>query len=482
MRDKHPIDDLFRETLRNASAEPPPHLAEAVIGAAQQRRRAFGWFRRRYVLGGLLLLTAGAVGYWQLRARVGNGDPSFGEPSIAHSPTPLEAETPTLSDAKNGEHPVGTITTKTDAASENGGSTTRAQKQMGASYPDLTNEGLAASVVSPNVEGVKEQHGRTLVEPVEPTSEYRTDLVVPDPAITTLVPASPADGVGTYGTSSALLTSGTVLADAAPMRLWPRFPSQQDAVGLPVAAIIHPAYVLPRGDWWIGAHSAFYASHREWSGGSGVLSDALNESEAWTSTIGLGLMGGRAWRSGFGVSSGVESERSEQAYRHVDKATSYESVVNTQMVTLNTQVYYTTVDTVITPTIRERVSAGSDTRTTWRIPVEASWRTRMGRWVLGARCGFAAEFTRARASASLINDDALGGISSAELPPTALSERYPFSMVGVLGADVGFLLHERWIATASPIYMRGLFNATSANSVSSSPERAGVRLQLCYTL
>ena len=76
MRDKHPIDDLFRETLRNASAEPPPHLAEAVIGAAQQRRRAFGWFRRRYVLGGLLLLTAGAVGYWQLLSLIHISEPT----------------------------------------------------------------------------------------------------------------------------------------------------------------------------------------------------------------------------------------------------------------------------------------------------------------------------------------------------------------------------------------------------------------------
>lgn len=480
MRDKHPIDDLFREALRNASAEPPPHLVEAVIGAAQQRRRALAWFRRRYVLGALLLLAVGAVGYWRFVDGVGHVENTGTEQPVAHDAKPLSAEVVTPVEREEVGRSAAVLPTKTEGAVAKGASTSRSGSEGRASSGDAVRGNMLAA--SANDRAMVEQPGRAPIDLVQPARAVLTDLVTPGASPVTITPSSsPGDAIS-VGTLSVGLASSSTLGDATLVRLSPRFPSSEGAIALPLSAVGTNTYVLPPGDWWIGAHTAFYASHRHWSGGSAVLADALNDAEAWTSTVGLGLMGGRAWRSGFGLGMGIESERSEQAYRHVDKATSYESVVNTQMVTLNTQVYYTAADTVITPTVRERVSVGSDSRKTWRMPVEAFWHTSLGRWVLGARCGLAAEFTSVRSSSSLVDDEVDGGINTTELAPSTLNQRYPLTMVGAIGADVGFLLHERWTATASPIYMRGLFHSTGDHSVSSSPERAGVRLQLCYTL
>ncbi len=156
--------------------------------------------------------------------------------------------------------------------------------------------------------------------------------------------------------------------------------------------------------------------------------------------------------------------------------------MNTQMVTLNTLVLYSSSDTVVTPTRSERVSAGTDKRTVWRIPVEAFWRVNLGRWFVGARLGVAGEFTRVSASASLVNDEVLGGVGAATLTRSELDQRYPFTVVGVAGADLGFFLHEHWTLSASPLYMKGLFHGGGGNTVTSSPERAGARFQLCYIL
>lgn len=480
MRDKHPIDDLFREALRNASAEPPPHLAEAVIGAAQQRRRALAWFRRRYVLGALLLLAVGGVWYWRFAGGVGNQENARMDQPEARDAKPRGAEAVPPVEREKKERLVAAVPAKTEGAVSKGASTSRSRTDARSSSGDAVRENVPSAKTNDPARG--EQPGRALVDPVQLAGADVTDVVVPDASPLTIASSSTQSDAVAIDTSPVASASSSILEDATLVRLSPRFPSSEGAIAHPLSAIGTNAYVLPRGDWWIGAHTAFYASHRHWSGGSLALADALNDAEAWTSTVGLGLIGGRAWRSGVGVGMGIESERSEQAYRHVDKATSYESVVNTQMVTLNTYVYYAAADTIITPTVHERVSVGFDSRTTWRIPVEAFWRRSLGRWVVGARCGLAAEFTSVRSSASLVDDEVLGGINATELAPSALNQRYPLTMVGMVGADVGFLLHERWTATASPIYMRGLLNSTGANSLSSSPERAGVRLQLCYTL
>ncbi|HRH37046.1 MAG TPA: hypothetical protein PK760_01800, partial [Flavobacteriales bacterium] len=68
MRDKHPIDDLFREALHNASAEPPAHLAAAVLGHQRRKRRAFAWWNVRVAAIAVgVLLMGGAAYYFGLK-------------------------------------------------------------------------------------------------------------------------------------------------------------------------------------------------------------------------------------------------------------------------------------------------------------------------------------------------------------------------------------------------------------------------------
>lgn len=459
MRDKHPIDDLFREALLRASVAPPPHLAEAILGAAQRRRRGAFWFRRRYVLGGLVLLgVAGSgLGLWLSHGR-GAGDLP------------------------------GTITERTATTQPVQTGATGAQSEEAQTRVPPEGEGVEQPFVAPTETPEKDQPMRSGAQSLADRSSPAGNRAVPDEPEHKAAPALADPFVFPVQPDPSTARTPVQEENEAPAQratldhLLPRSISPTEVSATLVSAPPTDRYVLPSGDWWVGINVGAYASHRNWSGAPSVLSDALNESEAWTSTLAIGAMGGRAWRSGFGFGFGLENERSQQAYRHVDRTTSYETVVNTQMVTLNTLVFYTNSDTVITPSESERVSAGTDKRTTWRIPVEAFWHQNFGRWFVGARCGVAGEFTRVTASASLVNDEVLGGVRSTTLEANELVRRYPFTLVGVVGADIGFSLHERWTVTASPLYMSGLFHTGDSNSVTSSPERAGARFQLCYIL
>ncbi|MBK7085485.1 MAG: hypothetical protein IPH53_12835 [Flavobacteriales bacterium] len=68
-------------------------------------------------------------------------------------------------------------------------------------------------------------------------------------------------------------------------------------------------YVLPQGEWWIGAGVGLYAVGRHWSGEDEELVAAWREAEEKKRDLLYGLYFGRSWHSGFGLARVSNSER-----------------------------------------------------------------------------------------------------------------------------------------------------------------------------
>lgn len=461
MRDKNPIDDLFREALFSASVEPPAHLAEAVLGAARRKKRAGLWYQRRYTWLLFLVLVVGATAYQLTKSYT--PDASLAGHSLAEKKVPSETRSSyAAAPAQGNGEPESELAGRSVVESS-----TAAEQATPRSGPAVLRTGSAKNEGAVRYDGADATHHYNRGAS---TAEQRTsDLAKLDSA---------------QDTESASLSAQAYDHDRheEPVSL---LKPLAHAWNNPSASLL-PARPLDHrtagSDLWVGINTAPYASHYLWSGGPVELNNAMNKAEAWTSTIGIGAMFGRTWRSGGELAAGVEHERSEQAYYHRATVVEQERVVETQLVVLNNTVYYSNTDTVITERPTQRVSEGRDQRTTWRVPIEGAWRTAVGRFVFGARAGVAAEFTRVVSASSLTYDERQSAIYSAPLDQTSIARRYPVNAIGLVGVDLGLLLHERWMVCATPLYMHGLFSISEGGALHASPERTGIRFQLRYML
>ncbi|MBL0129357.1 MAG: hypothetical protein IPP83_18340 [Flavobacteriales bacterium] len=233
-----------------------------------------------------------------------------------------------------------------------------------------------------------------------------------------------------------------------------------------------------KGSWWVAPSVGYYATRYEWRGGEVGLVHALNDAGGWRSGLAIGLSGGRSWRSGLVLSAGVEWQRSEQAYRSVERVTDLESTA-VQLVTLNTQVM--SADTTWTVVESESVSEGLDRRDVFRVPVELAWHHDLRRWFAGPRIGFAIEVTKVHSSAALVWDAENEHVRSTTLSDDDLARRYPVAVLGVLGIDLGYLAHEHWSVVASPSYLLPAFDLGRSSVTHATPERLGLRLQIRHS-
>ncbi len=462
MRDKNPIDDLFKEALYSASVEPPAHLAEVVLGAARRKRRAGLWYQRRSVWILLFVLLGTGAAYEALHLYTKRS--SRAGHSISGSQAPSKAgRTITPSATPDNTEPESATTAEMEVDQDAGAK----QRSMASSVSRVLPMDVPPSerTVPLDGRGTSQDQGTGSVkgEADARSEDLYGALLAPDNGS-----SYEGDFIGESMEASTSLLLPLV-------HEWNTPPNATLLPGRPVD------HRTAGSELWVGINAAPYASHYLWSGGAGELNEAMNKAEAWTSTIGVGAMLGRTWRSGGELAIGLEHERSEQAYYHRATVIEQERSVETQMVVLNSTVYYSNTDTVITERPTQRVSEGRDQRATWRIPIEGAWRTAVGRFVFGARAGIAAEFTRAVSASSLTFDEMQGSIISASLDRSSIARRYPVNAVGIVGAELGFVLHEHWTVCATPLYMRGLFNISEGGALRASPERTGIRFQLRYT-
>lgn len=453
MREEHPIDNQFREALFGAEVQPPASVWAGVKNRRRRRGMAF-WSRRRGLTIVTLFVALGAGAYWALNA---DRERTSGAGQLA---TPVATE---------GSSAVPSPLVETPAPDPNLGkatitkpaSTTEASNEP---VQPITNEVPASRAPEmTRKDPVPSAPRKAATVSDRPMGEGLAATIVPSEEAPAITPAPPPLETGPIQRMNGLRTE------------W----HATDHLLTPRTAIV-PAYVLPNSEWWLGAQVGWYDVRRQWSGGGAELRDALNASEAWTSTIGMGLLAGRTWRSGWGFSVGAEHERSEQQFRHIERTVATDETIETMMVTLNAELIFLDVDTVVTQVVNEQVAEGIDRRSVLRIPLDGHWRGSWHRWMYGMGLGVAGEFTRTTSSSILVQDTD-GRIVSAAPEGGELRDRYPMMLLGTVSADVGYLLSEHWSLWASPAYIRSLTAFNNGSDVFAEPERFGLRLRLSYT-
>jgi len=457
MQERHPIDDLFRQSLQGASVAPPPALASAIMAKVQgRRRRALLW---RWRMVAALLLLAGGTFLW-LRptnetssvAEV-QGKPS--EAAAAVSESPVEAtpsvtlENATAETAAQGEPNREANTQRT------AGSSPRAQSRMRATQPEGTKQVGAAVVNDSNASASGDGSAST---------SHSTDENKPISLDADEVPAE------TIASGTAVDRMSLEYLSIAPV-LWAGASSAQ-----PHARFLEQEW--RRGYWWAGVSVTPQLSRYSWRSDQAKLERALNGNGKLIGGVSLGVVAGRTWPSGISLGLGVEADRMEQAYRSVDRRTEVQSETIVQLVTLNTQVFASTTETVNTTVIYESRAEGTDRRTRVRVPVELSYHLAAGRWRLGPRAAAVVEYTKVQSSSSLVVDSEDGLIRSRTLAQSDLNARYPLSVSALLGIDLGFSLSDNGRIIVSPFASRALATFGPATDAQASPERYGLRLML----
>ena len=459
MREEHPIDQHFRNALLSAEVQPPPSVWDGVKNGRRRRRGLLFWSRRRGLTIATLFVALGAGAYWAIR------DTPDTPNMFSNAHVDRNAETPNLFPESREEPVVKPADTDPQPVSSTGLSAVAFTNMA-----DGTREKVVLSAKARTVNG----ETTTPANPRTPFPPAGKDDVVP--VLPGREEALPFTTLPEPSLSTPLLDAGIVSHLKPIPAHWN--PSEPELTPVAKATAV---YVLPASEWWVAAQVGWYDVRRQWSGTNATLEGALNASETWTSTIGVGALVGRTWRSGFGFSAGAEHERSEQAFRYVDRWTSVDQEITTNVVTLDTQVFVSQGDTITRTTLDERIAEGMDRRSVLRVPLDAHWRSSWRRWSYGLAVGMAAEITRTSSNMILVQDGPDGRIASAQPRSAELRERYPTVFLGTISADLGYLLHERWTLWASPVYMHSLGVIGSRSEVFAEPERLGLRLRLGYT-
>jgi hypothetical protein len=455
MRETHPIDELFRERLQHASAMPPAHIAEAVLGTVRTKRRAAFWRRSAVAFLFLLLLVGGGVTWNAMRTddELVSTHPKAERSASGSENAAIDKTKPTTIQAMGPEDatvakqigdPAGSFGTSGSSGGDS-------EKTSADAQPATNTSARAAEDGGAEQSAPREHAGLT----------RRTDQPAPPQA---LLPAESAAPVVARD-SLAIERMAALLLDRSVRHA-------------PESAALQPSPVVPSGDWWIAPSVGLVSSRYSWSGGADELATALDRSRGWSNDFAVGLFGGRAWRSGLVVSGGIEWQRTEQLFRSTESVTSMESTA-VDMVTLNTQVI--AADTTWAVVEHVLTAEGTDRRSVLRIPLELAWHQGVRRWFGGPRVGFAGGFTRVRSAASLVWNEEDGRIRSGTLDAEAQRQRYPFAVLGVVGVDLGFLVNERISILASPSYSLPLLDLGRASETHAAAEHVGLRVLLRHT-
>ena len=248
----------------------------------------------------------------------------------------------------------------------------------------------------------------------------------------------------------------------------------------PLSAPAFTDYVLPNGEWIFSFVIGTSDVKRTWRGSDDPLVKALNDLEVHNTSYAFGVNAGRKYRSGFGFTTGLISERSEQQFSYTDRRTEVSQEVITWLVTLDSQVFVSDVDTVESVTTTEQRYNGFDRRSVLRIPLEGYFHRSAGRLHYGIRAGASIELTQVDQQHSLFFDRQEGRIEVTDLSGSELRARYPVMLSGAIGVDLGYSLAEHWSIEASPVLTSGIAPLTRTAEVWNSPSRFALQLRLNY--
>lgn len=491
MQERHPIDERFRQLLAKAEADPPAAVWEQ-LAARQQRTRRAAWWQWKslaLLLGGAALV--GGAAWWALSEPVieerdavvvaaptstpntapistnstlaapGAASTNHIAPASVSAPAQATSPEPTSITTKTNGHTKRTRATDDQRLSEGSRSASantnsRPTSATHTAANTANTSGSSATRSTPASEQVVVE-----ARPVPASSNGVDAPMAPR------VPVTAEAGVTNTFRSAGLERLGTVLR-TAPLE----------------ATLTHrtaPLYRIPPGEWWLALHVGSTTSRSTWYGEDRALSDALNAGEGWQQQFTWGGALGRQWRSGFGLSVGLMTDRSERGFRHVDRTVYQDQSIETYFVTLNGQVFLSDVDTIVTTTAVETVTQGVDRRSTVRIPLLAHWQQEWRRWSVGVRVGPTVELTQAEAGPGIVrrSADQLGG---GMLTASQRQERYPASVLGLTGLDLGWRLHEHWTLQAGYLALWPISAVQPRSTVYATTLRHGAELRLILHL
>lgn len=532
MNGRHPIDDLFARTLRDAEATPPPAVWEGIVRERGKGRRAVAKRRSRWSLAALLLLLLGSAGYWTWTHEGGNehaalspspdgqvnaaGNARVGSP-VAEERKASETSEEQLGQAgrssSSGEQneaqatPVSTGSEAAASGSNTAGGTKGTTEQRIDEDPKTQAEPHAAARVNPS----KTRKTNKLKQELENSESAAADSrSVVEPAVN----ASAIVSIGIEKSGSAETNGAVANNEPAPSR---QASSEQRArvspddhlallTGLvtpflsnpatPPGPILQgdstPAYVLKKGNWWVAVQGEWSTLNGDWKGTGPEVAE-LNKSEIWRGGHGLSLVFGREWLSGWslGLSIGANKQRSRFLRREVEPGHSELVIDTTWTGTPMGQVTNYTWDIVETTVVEpgvERDYSATNSYTRLRIAPEVGYQLlQKKRFSLGARLAPVMMIDIGRKGNTLIQtasaDSSETGAATGALAltNTSLDSRFPMAFAVSAGLELRYRLCERWSLGVLPTFTYWL-PRTEGRVPSLSMNELGGALRLRYDL
>ncbi|MDX9751551.1 MAG: hypothetical protein RBT71_10765 [Flavobacteriales bacterium] len=489
-RERHPLDDRFRELLHDAEADPPPHVWAGVRGSMPP-----GAGRRRW-LPGLLLVLLLVGGTWALGPWSARDD----TPSGGHGEVASAGPTPNGGTIGAGTAPAyrtggpGPASTESTPATAEGNSAEHRPTDPAPALHGPAPGTATTPIVDVPASGDAPHHPITppsaqAAPPVESRSlpVLRTAPGLPQNAPPIAQAGAPPPGpAGTHaeaggqgGVRPVTAAPGLPAADATWAAVRPVRPVRAEAVPTPLYRPAEPM-VLPRGEWWAGVQLGSYMYRYRWQGDDRRLTDALDAAHGTAAAIVPGLAVQRQWRSGWGLAAGLWAGVAEQRFHATDRRTWVEHDIHTYLVTLDGQVFVSNVDTVEHVMHQEATVAGNARRTVLFVPLEATWAKRVRRFHYGLRAGVVAELPLGASGAMPAFVVADGPLTAVTADRRAHNARRPAALSMSVGAELGFQLHERWAIAVGGRYMHATLPFAPATDAHGLADRWGTEFRLLH--
>lgn len=248
---------------------------------------------------------------------------------------------------------------------------------------------------------------------------------------------------------------------------------------------------IPPGDWWVGGRAGYYNLNVGYDGDDISPISELNAGEVGQHAFSFDFLGGRSWRNGFFVSSGLGLDSWSTSFRFNQKQvhTSYtaDSIIYIGYDSLTQTTIYDTTYLAQNSIINAQLS-GTNRYSVFRLPIEAGLVKEFGRLEFGFQAGVILEFDAGRrglslAAPSLTSDSLLATDHSfVDLESSDLNSRYGAHISGTSALLVGYKLNEFISVYAMPSYSKRLMSLTRNTPLSFSGERMGIQFSLRYTL
>ncbi len=493
MNRKHPIDELFAQTLRDAEAQPPPAVWEGIV--RDRQKKGAQRLRRWWGYAAILLLLVGAAGYWAMRPT--ESDQLIENQSVGSAPArDAQAPAEAIEEQSTGTDPKEPISSPAPAEQQqllteaSDPRTTPESSSQAQAHPDevspkpeapkANNKGQKGAVTvgaSAAADGMKTEKARgNQTKDTDPAKEGTASFQAKDPGSAAL------DNGSTLGPEPAISASAPLEDPAQPSA--PEHPSRSTPdVHLPELSTLPspmlqtsevlapgpllkgdtvPTYLLSRGRLWFALQADMAVLNGEWRGSGPEVAD-LNSSEAWRNGQGLGLAAGYEWMNGWSVGLGIGVNRQRSRFlRQEVEGGSTETVVDTTWTSYAAgPMTNTTWDiietTIVEPGVEHEYNA-TNTYTQLRIAPEVSYQfTDLKRFSVHGRIAPMLLMDIGRKGNTLVsaptgNNTDTSTITLTVLPLTdpSLDDRFPMRFAVSAGVELRYQLLDRWSLAASP--------------------------------